>query len=671
MRTRYESARAGGNPFKSARLLLPFAPLLLSFAVSFAAPRQSGEETRGNQGEVKSETRTPARKTRTIVQEGVSIEFAIEPIYGGELLEGEDARVSFTITDARTNLPLNGLRPSAWMDFRPEGKTAEPTSCREKVRSFLQASLGSRPDIDLNSYYILALNEEATISVIDPLLGYGGSKLLTLVFLKSQGEDWVLSRDRRRLFVSMPKVNQVAVIDTASWKIEANIDAGPNPNRIVLQQDQKYLWVGNDADGASSGVTIVDTGDLKAVARIETGPGHHEIALDGGDRDAFVTNKSAGTISVIDVRKLSKIKDLKSGGMPGSLAYSPLGKAVYIANEDGGVTVVGGADPEVLVRIPSAPGLKTIRFTPDGRYGFVASQKEDSVLIIDSAGNRIIHRLEAGAKPEKISFTRDFAYVWSRGTEQVTMIRLDSIGKSGNPPTIDFPGGQAAPEQSPNTSIADSVVAAPENGAVLVANPVDKIIYYYSEGMAAPMGSFNNYGRAPRAVTVLDKSLREIRPGVYSTSIRLTGGGSYDAAFLLDSPRIMHCFDASWKSNPALAKRQGPPVRIESSIKETKIGVGENVKYQFKLLDSKTGEPKAGLKDVNVLVFLAPGTWQKRQWAAAVGEGYEVSFSPPETGVYYVFVQCPSLRVSYNQLPYIIFDARETGNSPSKTAQQN
>ena len=44
-------------------------------------------------------------------------------------------------------------------------------------------------------------------------------------------------------------------------------------------------------------------------------------------------------------------------------------------------------------------------------------------------------------------------------------------------------------------SLADVIVPAPEGDSVLVANPADRVIYYYSEGMAAPMGSFQNYRR--------------------------------------------------------------------------------------------------------------------------------------------------------------------------------
>ena len=47
------------------------------------------------------------------------------------------------------------------------------------------------------------------------------------------------------------------------------------------------------------------------------------------------------------------------------------------------------------------------------------------------------------------------------------------------------------------------------------------MVYYYKEGMAAPMGSFSNYGRRPRAVRVVDRSLREQSPGIYRTEARL------------------------------------------------------------------------------------------------------------------------------------------------------
>jgi len=72
---------------------------------------------------------------------------------------------------------------------------------------------------------------------------------------------------------------------------------------------------------------------------------------------------------------------------------------------------------------------------------------------------------------------------------------------------------------------------------------------------------------------------------------------------------------------------------------------------RFKVLDKNSSQPTTNLEDVGVLMFLAPGIWQQREWAKAVGNGvYEVTFVPPQAGVYYVYFQCPSLDVRFNQI---------------------
>ena len=601
------------------------------------------------------------------VQEGVSTEFTIGPIskralQTADLLEGEDYAVTFKIADSRTGTPLTGLHPAAWIDLRDTDKLTGGQDCRQKIQAFLQASFATRPEIDLNTYYLLALNEDATISVIDPLMGYGSSKLLTMVMLKSPGEDWALGRDKKHLFVTMPGTNQVAIVDTSTWKVITALDTGQRPVRLVFQEDQKYLWVGCDAgDSAQGGVTVIDPAVPRVVAFLKTGAGHHEIAFDADDRHAFVTNRLDGTVSVIDVQKLSKIKDLKIGSGPASIAFSNLSKAIYVANDaDGSVAVVGGSDLDILTRLTAKPGLRAIRFAPGGRWGFIASAAENAVRIFDAASNQFIQSVAVGKLPDKISFTKDFAYIRCLASGEVSMIELDSIGKSGAKPVLDFPGGQKSPEQASGQSVADSIVQSPEAGSVLVGNPADKMIYYYSEGMAAPMGSFQNYSHEPRAVMVWDRSLRETSPGTYSTTVKLTTDGEYDVAFLLNSPRIVKCFDMSVKPNPDLRKTdERVPFIIQMLIQDSKIRAGEPFTLRFRALDAKTNQPTAGLKDLGVLVFLAPGIWQNRQWAKPGANGvYEISFTPPKAGIYYVFVNCPSLRVQYNQLPHLALEAR-------------
>ncbi|HSK63135.1 MAG TPA: cytochrome D1 domain-containing protein, partial [Pyrinomonadaceae bacterium] len=599
--------------------------------------------------------------TQKIEREGVEVEFTIEPLKEAgqdagkpsELMEAREAIVRFKIKDKTSKTPLSGVKPAVWLTQRGEDATDEK-ACREKIQSFLQGSLRSRPDVDLNAYYVLALNEEANISVIDPLLGFGTSKLLTLVMLKSPGEDWVQKTSDERLFVSMPLANQVAVVDTNTWKIVANIDAGLKPVRMGLQPDARYLWVGNDAaaSGKSSGVTVIDTTTLKVVAQLETGNGHHELSFTNDSRFAFITNEEDGTLSIIDIQKLAKVKDLKTGTPATATAFSSLANALYLVNEvEGSITVVDTRNQKIATRIQTVPGIKNMRFAPGGRWGFVTNAKENVVYVIDASTNRLAHTITVDAGPDQIAFTDTFAYIRSTGSTEISMVRLGTL--SAQPDIAKFPGGQNAPADAPiKGSIADVMVAAPEGNSVLVANPADRIIYYYSEGMAAPMGSFQNYRRKPRGLMVIDRSLREVSSGVYSTTTKLPKSGIYDVAFLLDSPRITHCFNAEAKPNPDVPREKRVALQIEYLNQDQQLRVAENYKLRFKVVDATTLKAKSDLKDLRVLTMLTSGVWQKRDFARSVGNGvYELDIKVPQTGAYFIFIESRSQGVSFRQLP--------------------
>jgi YVTN family beta-propeller protein len=614
-----------------------------------------------------------------IEREGVEIEFTIEPIEEpgktSELMEAKEAVVRFKINDKATKTPLSGVKPSVWLTQRGESET-DQKMCREKVQSFLQGSLRSRPDVDLNAYYLLALNQESNISVIDPLLGFGSSKLLTLVMLKSPGEDWAQKTSDEKLFVSMPLINQVAVVDTATWKVIANIDTGTKPMRVRLQPDERYLWVGNDApaSGEQSDVTVIDTTTLKVVARLATGKGHHEFDFSKDNRFAFVTNQEDGTLSVIDIQKFTKVRDLKTGAPATSLAFSALGNALYVVSgAEGSIAVVDTRSQQIVTRIQTKPGIRNLRFAPGGRWGFVANTTENVVYVFDSSTNRLAHTIVVDKGPDQIAFTDTFAYVRSSGSTEVSMVRLSTL--SGQPDVVKFPGGQIAPADAPvSTSVADVIVPAPEGDSVLLANPADRVIYYYSEGMAAPMGSFQNYRRNPRAVMVVDRSLREITSGVYTATTKLPKSGIYDVAFLLNSPRITHCFEAEAKPNPDVRREKPVAVRIEYLNKDQQLRVGENYKLRFKLYDTTTSKAKSDLKDVRVLTFLASATWQKREFARPAGDGvYELEIKVPQTGLYFIFVESRSQGVTFRQLPYLTLQtsAATATNTPGKDGKQS
>jgi hypothetical protein len=177
------------------------------------------------------------------------------------------------------------------------------------------------------------------------------------------------------------------------------------------------------------------------------------------------------------------------------------------------------------------------------------------------------------------------------------------------------------------------------------------------------MGSFANYSRQPRAVQVIDRSLKERSPGVYETMVRLGRPGRYDLAFFLDTPRVIRCLPLAVDPDPDQERERqaAQPPRVEYLAAEHReIAAGRPFPLRLKILDPVTGEPIAGLVDVTVLSYKPPGTRQNRQAARDVGEGiYEIPLVAEEPGSYYVFVQSLSRGLPFRASPVLHLTATE------------
>ena len=114
---------------------------------------------------------------------------------------------------------------------------------------------------------------------------------------------------------------------------------------------------------------------------------------------------------------------------------------------------------------------------------------------------------------------------------------------------------------------------------------------------------------------------------------------------------------------PEKLKLDGAKLRIEYLMEGKKVLAGQATKIRFKLFDTATGQPKDGLEDVRVLVFLAPGIWQNRGLAQAIGGGiYEVSFTLPQSGLYYIYVESRSQGITFQQLPSLKLQVADVAN---------
>jgi YVTN family beta-propeller protein len=599
---------------------------------------------------------------QTIEKNGIRLNFEVAHIGAStdqrkSFQEGDPVSFRFALSDTTTNAPIQNVFPAAWLGLRRNDEIPAANSCEIKAQRFITGGLFAQAELDLNEYYVLALNDDATISVVDPLFGFGTTKLLALIPLTANGYDWALTKDQGELFVSIPDKGQIAVVNTATWEVSKYLDTDIRPTRLALQPDGQYLWVVGGGSSQSS-LTAFRTGTLELAARQSVGKGSHELVTSTDSSFVFVTNGEDKSISVIDTRTLKMVKEIQIGEGPVSAAYSELANAVYVSQTDAGsIAVIDAKNLSVTKTIQADPGLGEIAVAPGGRYVFVLNRKKDLVQIIDSSMNEIIQSGTVGKAPFQISFTNEFAYINHLGSADVYMVPLGEVGRKGTPLTVvTFPGGQQPLGGTSINSPAARVVQASGENAVLVANAPDKQVYYYKEGMAAPMGSFSNYGRQPMGAKVVDRSLRErTSPGVYQTVAKLPKPGLYDVVFFLDSPRFVNCFEFAVEPNPAIeSERNAGKVAVTALVPTTPPKLGEELTFKFRIVDQASNRPVSGLTDVVIVTFLAPGTWHRRELAKEEGDGvYSVGFKPPQPGVYYGHVQCSSVNLQFGNPNYL------------------
>ena len=574
-------------------------------------------------------------------------------------MEGKYVDVEFRITDAQTGTPVKGIYPAVWLDIaKPwdQPDLESTVSCKDRVQLYMQGLVGIRPLVDLNSYFVLVMNQDNTISIIDPIIGVGGiTKLYASINLLAAGAEWAKTLDEKFMFVSMPSKDKVAQVDLTTFKVTTNIDAGENPVRIALQPDEKYLWVANNhRDASKSGVSVIDVAKQKKIGFIATGTGHHELEFSHNSRFAYVSNRDEGSIVVIDIASLETIKTIVVGKQVIGIAYSAKSESLYASDgESGLISVIDMNTHSVKKRIDVKVGVGPVGVSQDGRWLIAANSHEDEVYAVDVATNEVAHTLAVGRKPYQIAFSRAFVYIRTMGSERVNLIELNHLNSLEKVPVASFQAGPNAPGKTRNLGLASAISEAPGEAAVLVVSPSDNTVYYYMEGMNAPMGNFRNYGHRPRAVQVADRTLREEKGGIYHAKVRIPAAGTYDVAFLMESPSLIHCFSMNAERDPALHRKV--VAGIEFIGNRQKVNIDDEVTVKFRLTDPQTGKHKPNLKDVRVRYYRAPAFDRKEEEAIEVGDGvYKLDTKLSKAGVYYFFVSSKTSNLEYGgDMPFL------------------
>jgi hypothetical protein len=534
-------------------------------------------------------------QTDRVVSAGVQIDLK---------LDQTEKIATFTFIDASTASQITAARPAAWMQLRRSEQITDELSCEAKAMQLSTGSLGSRADVDMNTYRLVTLNEDATVAFINPLIKLNNSRLESIVQLPSKGYDWVLSQRTKRLFISLRETSQIAIIDTLQRRLLKTIDVATHslPTRMALDEDTDTVWVG--LDGLTE-IVAVDTRTLVVKAQVQVQAGLHTLSLVPNEPWLWVTNAKTGSVSIVHRTTFQKHADVYVGKSPVSVEWSNAARrAVVLSIADGVLSQIDPLTSTVTHRLVLENGvLKTAMFD-GGRYAIAINHKSNRASLLDLASSSVLDEAPVTQNPDQILITREFAYVRGQGSPNVTLLNIKQA-RAGKFSVATVALGRKAPfDEEAGVNVASAMFLAPEGNGIYIANAADKSIYRYTEGLLAANGSFSNYARAARGLMVLDSSLAQSEPGVFSAVFNAPKSGRYDVVIRNANPAFVACFIA--QINQSDSQVLLPETPTPQFLNIAKIADSE---YEVHV-SLKNG--KIVPNDAVLLAITQQGGWQQR-----------------------------------------------------------
>ncbi|WP_371195516.1 YncE family protein [Glaciecola sp. SC05] len=283
--------------------------------------------------------------------------------------------------------------------------------------------------------------------------------------------------------------NSVSFIDVASQKIVNTLATGQGPHELVLSADGKWAvstdFIGGDSltvfdvhsqkvartielpelpgphgirflndsvrvvfsSGKSQQLGIVNILSGKVTGSIKTGQNTtHMVTLSKDETLAFTTNIRSNSISVLDLAKGDKIKDIATEAMPEAInLHTHSNELWYGANRDGKLLVVNPESEKVLASWDGFSFPYRVLFNHDQSVAIVPDFRKHNVRFFDTKNKKEIGLLalekEAGPQGIILHPSKDIAYLSLNLKNKIVAIDIATQTIIAEYPTGNNPDG--------------------------------------------------------------------------------------------------------------------------------------------------------------------------------------------------------------------------------------
>lgn len=234
----------------------------------------------------------------------------------------------------------------------------------------------------------------------------------------------------------------IDIIDLDPLGKVATIELAPNkrPHGLLWMPKSERLIA--TTEGSSSVAIVEPDGKITSIATGQQGS--HMVALLGEER-AFIANIGSGTVSVLDLEKNAKLRDLTTGGKPEGVAVA--GGKVFVGDLDAPrITVFDAGTYEKLAELAIDGSAIRVIASPDGKTVATSNIDKGSVTLIDAATHSVLRSFPVSGDPQSGQVTLIWSadgkrlYAAETARNQIAEIDADSgkvlrridVGKNGD-----------------------------------------------------------------------------------------------------------------------------------------------------------------------------------------------------------------------------------------------
>ncbi len=525
------------------------------------------------------------------------------------------------LRDRLTQQPVDypPQRLAAWLQ-KPLATLAEAeTRCADKVRMLASSGVGRRASVDLNAHRLMAVNDERSITFINPFLRLSNAKLEEVLTLPGDVTAVLHRRDAHEVWLALADADLLLVVDTDARRVKQRHALARGAAPVALAEVGGAVWVAQA--GRDEWLRFADA---SAVPRAVAAPRVAAwLAVPGVASPLGLA--AASVVTVVN----EQVSQTVLGHAIVSAVWSPLAQRALISLEGGGLAWFDPSGSRVVQRMP-LPAQRQMASFDGGRFVLAADASHWSV--IDVATATVLQREAVAAQVSNIAFSPGFAYLHSATAAQATLLSLADL-RLGRARAVRVATGAVPALQGlvvGPARDAQLMQPLPQGAGMYVANPLDGQIYQYAEGMMAPVGSFSNYRRSPRALFVLDDGLQVAGPGDYRATVRAPKGGAYEVVLSGVQPRFAAC---EMLQLPAVAEAASETRAPTLKVQLIELLPGERpgtVWVRARLVGAGTDVGASKAPDLTLLAFDRRISWQARRPMRVNSAGvYEALLEPP------------------------------------------